>query len=232
MSSYGYAHPELIVETNWLAAHAQDPHVRIIDAEPSAAYQRAHIPGAVNVPWESTKDPGNPWHVATPKQFAEMMARAGVGKDTLVILYDGEGLMRHGVRVWWTLTYYGHTRAKVLNGGWQKWMAEGRPISLDTPQVTRATFTPRRDASIFADARAVADAIDKQGSLIWDVRSDGEWDGSTVRALHGGRIPSATHLEWLTTLRDTRVPTMKPAAEIRRMLQEHGVTPDKKIVTY
>lgn len=227
-----YAHPELLAETGWLAAHLSEPGIRIIDAEPAEAYQRAHIPGAVNVPWESTKDLQNQWHVARPEQFADLMAQAGVGNDTLVVVYDDSGLMRHGVRIWWALAYYGHTRAKVLNGGWQKWVAEGRPFSLDVPPVARATFVPRRDPSVFADARAVADAIGKAGRLLWDVRSDGEWNGTTVRARRGGRIPGATHWEWTNSLRDTRVPTMKPAGELRRMFQERGITPDKEIFAY
>lgn len=232
MSDDTYAHPELLAETSWLAEHLGDPRVRIIDAEPSDAYQRAHIPGAVNVPWESTKDPQNPWHVATPEQFAALMGQAGVDGDTLVVVYDGTGLMRHGVRLWWTLAYYGHTSARVLNGGWQKWTAEGRPISLDVPQVARASFVPRRDPSIFADARMVAGAIGKPGRLIWDVRSDGEWDGTTVRARRGGRIPGATHWEWAHSLQDTRAPTMKGAGELRRMFQERGITPDKDVLVY
>lgn len=227
-----YAHPELLAETGWLAARLNDPGVRIIDAEPAEAYHRAHIPGAVNVSWESTKDTNDPWHVVTAEQFAELMAQAGVGNDTLVVVYDDSGLMRHGVRIWWTLAYYGHTRAKVLNGGWQKWVAEGRAMSLDAPQAPRASFVPRRDPSIFADARMVADAIGKPGRLVWDVRSDGEWNGTTVRARRGGRIPGATHWEWTNSLQDTKVPTMKAAGELRRMFQERGIALEEEIFTY
>lgn len=232
MAEEGYTHQELLAETDWLAAHLRDPDIRVIDAESVARYERAHIPGAVSVPFDSTKDTNNPWRVATPDQFADLMAQAGVGKDTLVVVYDDVGLMRHAARVWWTLSHYGHTRARLLNGGWRKWIAEGRPISLDTPRVARAAFTPRRDTSVFADARAVADAIGKDGWLIWDVRSDGEWDGSDIRARRGGRVPGATHLEWRAMLRDTGVPVMKSAEEMRRVLQKHGVTPDKTVVAY
>ena len=121
----GYAFPEFLADTEWLAQHQNDDHLRIVDADTLAAYQRGHIPGAVLVPDNYQKDPAtNRVHILPPGKFAEMMESLGIGDDTTVVSYDNSRSLYAG-RLWWALRYYGHKDVKVLNGGWRKWLGEG-----------------------------------------------------------------------------------------------------------
>ena len=138
----GYAAPEQLADTAWLAEHLEDPNLRIIDADVQAAYQRGHIPGAVLIPDNYEKDPDTGRVlILPPEKFSRMMEGLGVGDDTLVVAYDNSRSLYAG-RLWWALQYYGHRNVKVLNGGWKKWLHEGRPVSLEPPQPrTGVTFT-------------------------------------------------------------------------------------------
>src|SRR6476646_7749362 len=130
----GYAHPDLLVETDWLAEHLDDPNVRVIDADYPLAYGRAHIPGAVGQLSENVylkTKPGETFLMGS-EQFAETMSKMGIGDDTLVVAYDGNrGLL--AARFWWALQRYGHPNAKLLNGGANKWIAEGRKLTTAAP---------------------------------------------------------------------------------------------------
>src|SRR3990172_3809124 len=150
----------LLVETDWLAEHLTDPSVRIVDIRgvirpPDAprphyfgnrsAYLEAHLPGAVFADWAlDIVQPDAPakMTVAGPQRFADLMGRLGVGDQHVVIIYeDGGGQL--AARLWWVLNYYGHPAAKLLNGGFTKWCAEGRPVTSELPKHPPATFTPR-----------------------------------------------------------------------------------------
>src|ERR687896_1152305 len=153
-----------LVTTDWLAAHLDDEKVRVVDirgcvektdlgggrqkAEYLAAreeYDEAHIPGAVYVDWTSDiTDPDDPVpaQIAPPERFADCMSSLGIGDDTQVVVYDHAG-GQFATRLWWVLTYYGHDRVSVLNGGWRKWTSEGRPTTSEAPDLKPASFTPR-----------------------------------------------------------------------------------------
>ena len=149
MTTQGYARPELLVETDWLAARLDDPQIRIVDCDPLEVYRRAHIQHAIGIPVhhyikqpEYTSDFRKYPLVAPPDTMKALMERMGIGDDYLVVTYDSNGCL-WSARLWWALHYYGHTNVKVLNGGWKKWFAEGRPVSIDSPRPAAATFTPR-----------------------------------------------------------------------------------------
>jgi thiosulfate/3-mercaptopyruvate sulfurtransferase len=118
----------MLVEGAWLQDHLGDPNVRIVDCDTRDAYRRAHIPGAVFPSDTFLKNPDDRRFVMTPEQFAAEMKSLGIDDDTLVIAYDQAS--NTASRMWWALNYYGHTNVRVLNGGWQQWVAEGRPLSL------------------------------------------------------------------------------------------------------
>jgi thiosulfate/3-mercaptopyruvate sulfurtransferase len=233
MSAAGYAHPEYLVETGWLAEHFDDPGLRLIDCAPLDAYNRAHIPGAVALPLHShLKDPANDTLVLPPDQFAALMGKLGVGADTLVVAYDGDQA-RQSTRMWWTLNYYGHSNVKVLNGGWHKWLAEGRSVTTVPNTPASATFTPRIDALITCLVDDLKQRAGRTGEQILDARSDAEWAGAESRGnKRSGRVPGAKHLEWsnFVTADETRV--FRPADELRAMFTAAGFSPDSEIVTY
>lgn len=231
----GYAHPEYLVDPAWVAAHLDDPGVVILDCANTAdAYQRGHIPGAALVPDNWAKDSDSDrQYVMTPEQFRAMAEGMGVGDDTVVVVYDHiQGLT--AARMWWVFSYYGHRKVKVLNGGWRAWVAAGQRVDFGRPRPPgSATFTPRADAAYIASGDELKAACTRDDVVVWDVRSDGEWDGTAAnyRNRRAGHIPGAVHLEWFHLV-DRETHMFKPAGEIRRILAEHGITPDKTAYSY
>ena len=232
MSDQGYARPEMLVATEWLAAHLQDANIRIVDCDNRDAYRRAHIPGAITFRGHHyLKEKEGALSIMGPEQFAETMGALGIGNDTLVIAYDSfSGL--YAARFWWALYYYGHTQVKVLNGGWDKWLAEGRVVTMAEPRPPKAAFTLRVQEEFIARWDYVRDSINQPGRVLLDVRSDGEWTGENARGTkRGGRIPGAIHLEWLNYI-DGKTKEFKPANELRALFEQHGVKPESEIITY
>ena len=133
----------MLVETGWLAEHLDDPGLRIVDADFPHSYARAHIPGAVGQLADNInlKTASGEVFLMGPEQFAETMGRMGIGDDTLVVAYDGHmGLQ--AARLWWCLNYYGHTNVPAANGGWHKWLAEGRPVTMARTEVAQGDSRP------------------------------------------------------------------------------------------
>ena len=229
----GYAHPEFLVNAEWVLAHQNDPNVVVVDTDVEAAYLRGHIAGAVMVPdnYEKDLDSGRV-HILPPDKFAVMCQNLGIGDDTLVIAYDNNQSL-YAARLWWALNYYGHTNVKVLDGGWRRWVQEGRDISFDRPKpLASVKFTPMINDSIMVRVDELKAACSISEVVIWDVRSDGEYDGSNGRGNKRlGHVPGAVHLEWFNLMdRDTH--RFKPAEEVRLILANHGITADKAVFTY
>ncbi|MBI3328898.1 MAG: hypothetical protein HYZ81_19615, partial [Nitrospinae bacterium] len=135
----GYARPDLLAETAWLAQHLDAPNLRIVDLRSEEAYRQHHIPGAVHLSSKALKDPDNQVYVLPGDTLATLMAERGIGTETTVVGYDDEGGL-YAARLWWVLDYYGHAKAKVLNGGWNKWVKEKRPVTPDVPTPQPAQF--------------------------------------------------------------------------------------------
>lgn len=200
----------IIVSTEWLHEHLNDPNLRIVDirghvlpaSQPTPHYfnheddyQKSHIPGAIFVDWvKEITDPADPRHaqIAQPDRFAAAMSRHGIGDDTLVVTYDDAAGM-FAARLWWALNYYGHTNVVVLDGGWQKWTAENRPTTDVLPEVPPAAFTPKQNTAIYRSSAQVLSQLKGDQQLI-DVRTPEEFAGKSSRAQRSGRIPTALNL--------------------------------------
>ena len=233
MTTQGYTRPEFLVDAAWVDGHKGDANLVIVDSDVDVAYNRGHIPGAVLVPdnYEKNPDTGRV-NIMNPEQFASMCQGLGIGDDTLVITYDNaQGLT--AARLWWALNYYGHTNVKILNGGWRRWVSEGLKIDFTRPSAdTAVKFTPKANEAIMCRLDELKDGYNKPDVVVWDVRSDGEWDGSASRGnKRVGHVPGAVHLEWFNMI-DRETHQFKPAEEIRRILTEHGITPDKNVYAY
>mgnify|MGYP005858659161 CR=1 FL=1 len=227
----GYAHPEFLVETEWLAAHLDEPHLRVVDCDERPAYLRAHLPGAVGLPNNRLKAHDDAVHLMPAAEFQEVMESLGVSDDTLVVAYDGtNGLW--AARLWWALQVYGHDNVRVLDGGWRKWLAEGRPITTRVPRYPRGSFTPRERREHLATLEDVRARLGRPDVALWDTRHESEFRGENSRGnRRPGRLEGAVHLEWLEAV-DPETGVLRPAAELRRMLEERGITPEKEVVTY
>ena len=229
----GYARPELLAEPDWLWQHRDDSTVRVIDCAPLEAYRRAHIPGAVGLPVHFyIKDPTNDTYVMQPDQFKDLMERLGVTDDMTVVTYDDNNALV-ATRLWWVLNYYGHTNAKVLNGGWHRWLTEGRPITFHQTRPPRGSFTPRINPSMLCRLDDLMAKVQAGDTNILDVRTDEEWLGTNDRGnKRAGHVPGAKHLEWINFVTSDDRRGFKPGAELRAMLREVGINPEQEVVTY
>lgn len=227
----GYARPELLAETEWLAQRLTDPQVRIVDLRAEDAYRRGHIPGAVHLSPHQLKDPDHEVYVIAPDRFARLMGDLGIGNDTTVVGYDDQGGL-FAARLWWVLEYYGHAQAKVLNGGWNKWVQEKRPVTAAVPHPQPVALAVKPDPTKLSLVDDLLTDLKRPDVVILDARSPGEYSGFDVRARRGGHIPGAVNLEWVRNLTTDAVKTFRPAAELRKMYEGAGITTDKEIITY
>jgi thiosulfate/3-mercaptopyruvate sulfurtransferase len=171
-------------------------------------------------------------YVITPEQYAALMSRLGVGAETTVVWY-GDRHNSYAIRGFWTNDFYHHRGASyVLEGGREKWLAEGRPVTSDVTSVAAVGYpTPAsRDESNRATWQQVKGAIGAADRVVLDVRSQGEYDGSSVRAKHGGHIPGAVHVEWTDATAGDNI--LKPAAALHARYASRGVTPDQVIIAH
>ncbi len=229
----GYARPELLMETDELAKIVSQSNVRLVDAVDPGTYNRAHIPGAVNIFYQllatlkTRKENGYP---ASPKDAEKIFGEAGIDNNTLVVVYDGgEGPIASAV--WFALDFFGHKNVKVLNGGFRKWVKEGRPVTQDVAKVEKKKFTavvPQPEKVIALEGVKKRD----KNTVLADTRSFKEFIGQDLvpGAARGGHIPGAVHLEW-TQFADN-LETFKSADDIKKALEKKGITKDTKAVTY
>ena len=196
MSDQGYARPELLASTEWLAEHIDDPNVRVVDCDEFDPYLRAHIKNAVGIRVhhyiKHPDYPGAPTQyplVAEPDVMKGLMEEMGIGDDTLVVAYDNSGSL-YSTRFWWVLNYYGHTNVKVLNGGWKKWFDEGRPTSIDPASGRRRGHVHSHGQTTRWSARSTT-ALGRSGTM---TRCSGTCDltGSGTAPTTGAtRVPAA-----------------------------------------
>ena len=230
----GYARPELLAESDWLQERMGDPGLRIVDCDTHDVYRRAHLPNAVGLPVHNyIKDASNSVYVMPPDQFTALMGSLGISNDTLVVTCDGFGSLS-AARFWWVMNYYGHTNVRILNGGFSKWLHEGRPITQEVPALPpTTTFEPRVSPDLLCSLDYGKACVGSEEVTFLDVRSEGEWTGENTRGnQRGGHVPGAIHLEWLNFVTNDALRTIKPAQELRAMLKEAGVSPEREVVTY
>jgi thiosulfate/3-mercaptopyruvate sulfurtransferase len=226
-----YVHPELLVETDWLAAHLSDPTIRIVDMR-TRGYEEGHIPGAVHLRNDDIRDPQRPpTFVPETATFEALMGRLGISNRTRVIAYDDRGGI-YAARLWWILNHHGYTNVALLNGGWVKWTREARASSPDVPSIQPATFTARVDPRWVATADDVVASIDKPSVRIIDARTQAEIEGRDLRGIRrGGAIPSSIPVYWEDAL-DPELKSFKPAADLEKLYAPKGIKPEHEIITY
>lgn len=226
-----YARPDMLVETDWLARHVNDPRVRIIDTRSVEAYATGHIPGAVHFDTAKLRTTDSEAaYIPPPEDFAAMMGELGVSPKSRVVIYDDRGGVI-GVRLWFVLDYYGHRQVSLLNGGWNKWTKEKRPVTTTAPVVARTAFTVRPNHQIVCTLEQMKTNVNNPNVVIVDARSADEYTGKDKqRNRRGGHIPGAVNIEWKNNLTDDG--TFKSADQLRRLYQQTGLTPDKEVVTY
>jgi thiosulfate/3-mercaptopyruvate sulfurtransferase len=245
-------HPEALVQTEWLAAHLRDPDLRIFEcttylrpAAPdegvpyhpeagSADYEAGHIPGAgfLDLPGQlSRQDAPVHFMMLPPDQFAAVMVRHGIGAGARVVLYSRERIM-WATRIWWMLHAMGFDRAAVLDGGFDKWVAEGRPVSSETCSYPPATFTPRPRPGLFIDKSTVLQAIDDPRVCLINTLSEPDFRGDEPsRYGRPGHIPGSVNLPW-PELTDPETNALISLDEAAQRIEAVGADRADRIVCY
>ncbi|MBA3347344.1 MAG: sulfurtransferase [Actinobacteria bacterium] len=238
MSEGGYEKP-VLVTTDWLAEHAGAENIVVaeVDENPDL-YEEGHIPGAVKLHWREDLQDSVKRDVVAKDAFERLLGERGIGNHTTVVLY-GDKNNWFAAYAYWYLKLYGHEDVRIVDGGRQKWIDEGRELTTETPSPDTATYTAReRDESIRVRRDEVLEGLGRDGRALVDVRSPQEFSGDLLAppgyeqegASRGGHIPTAQSVPWAQAVRDDG--TFKSADELRALYGGKGVSADKEVLAY
>jgi thiosulfate/3-mercaptopyruvate sulfurtransferase len=237
----------VVVSTAWVAAHLNDPSVRIVESDEDVQlYEQGHIPSAVKLDWHADEQDQVRRDFIDKEQFERLMASRAIANDTTVVFY-GDKNNWYATYTFWLFKLYGHVDCRVLDGGRAKWVAEGRPLVTEIPSYPPTAYTAQEaDLSI----RAFRDEVLRRHvhtngtdghagpTALIDVRSPAEYRGEVLAAAgyeqegaqRGGHIPGAENIPWGKAVAEDG--TFKSTEELRGLYEGQGVTPDKCVVTY
>jgi thiosulfate/3-mercaptopyruvate sulfurtransferase len=233
-----YAHPEMLVDTAWVAAHSSDPNVRLVEVDvDTAAYEEGHIPGAIAWNWTTELCDTVQRDIIPKDAFEQLMMSSGVGNGTQVILY-GDNNNWFAAWALWQMKIYGHQDVRLMNGGRKKWIAEGRELTKQVPEITQTTYKAQApDLSLRAFLPEVQQAMANKTAALVDVRSPKEYTGEILAppglpetCQRGGHIPGAKSIPWGEACNEDG--TFKSANELQALYQGRGITADGPVVAY
>jgi thiosulfate/3-mercaptopyruvate sulfurtransferase len=241
-----YAKPDVLVDTDWVAKHLDDKHVRIVESDEDVLlYDTGHIPGAQRVDWHTELNDPIRRDYLDKNHFEQLMREKGIDNDTTVVFY-GDKNNWWACYAFWVFQLFGHDKAKIMNGGRKKWTDEGRPLNREAVSYPASNYhaKDRDDKHIRAFRDEVRELLDKEGTALRDgkalvdVRSPGEYSGELLHmadypqegAMRGGHIPGARSIPWARAVREDS--TFKSVDELRELYSSQGITPDKDVVAY
>jgi thiosulfate/3-mercaptopyruvate sulfurtransferase len=235
-----YAHPEVLVDTAWVAEHLNDPKVRVVESnEDILLYDQGHIPGAIKIDWVADLNDQVVRDYLDRAHFEQLLSAKGIGNDTTVVFY-GDKNNWWATYALWVFKLYGHKDARIMNGGRAKWIAEGHDLTKEVPSYAPTNYkAPERDDSTIRAFRdQVREHIKKSGVALVDVRSPQEYSGERTHmpeypqegTLRGGHIPTAVSIPWAKAVKEDS--TFKSPEDLQELYGSQGVTPDKDVVAY
>ena len=237
----GYARPDVLVSTEWVAAHLDDPKVRLLESDEDVLlYDAGHIPGALKIDWVDDLNDALVRDYLDAERMQRLLRAKGINQDTRIVLY-GDKNNWWATYALWVFRLFGLENLAVMDGGRQAWVDEGRPMVTDVPTVSPGSLTvkPRNDAAVRILRDEVLSHL-KAGRPLVDVRSPEEFRGERMHmpdypnegALRGGHIPGARNVPWARAV-DAETHTFKPAAELRGIYEkEQGLKPSDDVVAY
>ena len=234
-----YAHPERLVSTQWVAEHAGEPGVIVVESDEDVLlYETGHVPGAVKVDWHTELNDPVTRDYVDGERFAQLMSAKGIGREDTVVVY-GDKSNWWAAYALWVFTLFGHQDVRLMDGGRDKWIAEGRELSTERPEVTPADYpvVEREDAPIRAYREDVLAALGTTPLI--DVRSPQEYTGERTHmpdypqegTLRGGHIPTAASVPWARAAAEDG--TFRSRDDLEAIyLDEVGLTPGEDVIAY
>lgn len=236
-----YAHPEVLVSTDWVLEHHADPGVKLVEVDvDTQAYHAGHIPGAVGLDWEKELQDQTRRDIAGKAQLEKLLGERGISRDDTIVLY-GDHSNWFAAYAFWLFKTYGHEDVRLMNGGRNKWLDEDdKPLTTDAPQITPTTYAADEpNAGLRAKlGEILALAEGGQGALLVDVRSPDEFTGKVVAppglketAQRAGHIPGAKSVPWATAVAEDG--TFKPFPELKKIYVEgESIAPGEPVIAY
>jgi thiosulfate/3-mercaptopyruvate sulfurtransferase len=235
-----YAHPDVLVSTDWVAANLNDPNVRVAECDEDVLlYEIGHIPGSIKLDWHTDLQNTTVRDFINKQEFEELCASHGISNDTTVVFY-GDRNNWYATYSFWLFQLYGHRKMAIMNGGRQKWIDEGRELTKDAPSYGRASYSAKEaDTRIRAFRGQVEEHIkDRESNRLVDVRSPQEYSGETIAmpnypqegAQRGGHIPTARSIPWAKAANEDG--TFKSREDLEALYGGETVTPDKNVIAY
>ena len=238
MPNAGYANPDVLVSTTWVAAHLDDCRIRLVESDEDVLlYETGHLPGAVKLDWHTDQQSQLVRDFVTREEFERLMAARGIANDTTVVFY-GDKNNWYAAYTYWLFKMYGHQDCRLMDGGRAKWEAEGRSLTREVREYWPTTYRAREaDLSIRAFRDQVLAHV-QDGKPLVDVRSPDEYSGKVLHMAHypqegaqrAGHIPTARNIPWATAANPDG--TFKSAGELREIYAGKGITPDRPVIAY
>ncbi len=233
-----YAHPEVLVETEWLAGKLSDPSLRIAEVDvDTAAYDLGHIPGAIGWSWNTQLCDTLRRDILPQEQLEALLSKAGVTPDTTIVLY-GDSNNWFAAWAFWQFKIYGHKDVRILNGGRKKWIAEGRELSTEAPSYPATQYKAQAaDLSLRAFLPQVQESVKNHAASLVDVRSPQEFTGEILAppglpetCQRGGHIPGARNVPWGKACNEDG--TFKSFDELQALYGAEGVNESRPTIAY
>ena len=240
MSDSGYAIPDALVSTDWVANHLNDANVRIVESnEDPLLYSAGHVPGAIHIDWVTDLNDQVRRDYLSKEAFEALLGKHGITNDTMVVFY-GDKNNWWACYAFWVFQLFGHTNAAIMDGGRKKWELENRETTREVPSYEATTYTAqqRADYRVRAFRDQVLTHVQNEGPLV-DVRSPGEFRGELLHmpdypqegSIRGGHIPGAKNIPWSKAANEDG--TFKSTEDLRALYEaENGFSPDQNIITY
>ncbi len=234
-----YTHPQVLVTTEWVAQHLNDPKIRIVEVDvDTSAYDQGHVPGAIGWNWQTQLQDAVRRDLVDKRAFDELLGRSGITNDTPIVTY-GDNNNWFAAWAFWQLKYYGHNDVRIMNGGRKKWLEEKRALATEAPRPQATTYRAKDpDQTIRARRDEVFAVLDRRSTAkLVDVRSVDEFTGKVIAppgmtetAQRGGHIPGAVNVPWAQAVNEDG--TFKAADALQQLYGGKGVTGDSEVIAY
>jgi thiosulfate/3-mercaptopyruvate sulfurtransferase len=239
MAATGYANPDVLVDTEWVAQHLNDPKVKLVEVDvDTSAYRQGHVPNALGWNWSTQLEDQIRRDLPDQASWDKLLSESGISADDMLVFY-GDNHNWFAAFAYWIAKMYGHDNVRIMNGGRKKWELEKRTMTTEEPKPSATQYKSKGfNKELRAMQPDVASAIGKGNIALVDVRSPAEFTGEVLAppglqetAQRGGHVPGAKNIPWMQAVNEADG-TFKSADELKERYQREGITPDKEVIAY